>query len=419
MATLDSLAQSADDPRVPDLEEIFHEHVALVWSSLRRLGVAPGDLDDATQEVFVVLHRRRASIGADQVRPWLYGTARRIASRYRRGDARRGRLVSAVALVDEDNPTLDDDATQREAIAMVEDFLAGLDDDKREVFVLAEIEQMSGKEIAAALAIRPDTVWSRLRAARESFDRHFTKVRAELVRASGSRARLESRDALALSRRAKAPSDSTRRRVAAALAVRLSDIGAIAKPAWWAAAVSTQTWIVAGTIAVGTTALVGVREAMTDPPTTTHAAKQLATDDEPTPAPAPIVAEGLPHVAPPPTVIAPPAPKLAPPKRAPITAPEPAPATSTLAAELALLERAREASPEQALALTESHARDYPNSQLAADGLAIRVAALCDLGRDAKPIAAKLAQLQPSSPWANGCREKTSTKPPSPGDDPG
>jgi len=418
---LDSLAQTSDDARIPDLEEIFTECFGLVWSSLRRLGVAPGDLDDATQEVFVIVHRRRASIGAAPVRPWLYGIVRRIASRYRRGDARRGRLTSAIAMVDTENPTLDDDATQREAIAMVETFVAALDDDKREVFVLAELEQLSGKEIAAALGIRADTVWSRLRAAREAFDRHFTKVRAELVRASGSRAQLESRDALALSRRAKAPAEGTRRRVAAALAVRIASAPAIVKPVWWAA-LSTQTWVVAGTVAVGTVALVGARETMA--PTHERGATTITTSDEPAPAiPAapPIVADGLPPV---PMTLTPITTTVeAPPPRTAIAVPAPAPsppaATSTLAAELALLERARKADPTRALALAEAHAQQYPQGKLAADGLAIRVAALCELGRDANAVAAMLAAMEPTSPWAHGCPKENSTKPAGPGDDPG
>jgi RNA polymerase sigma-70 factor (ECF subfamily) len=413
-----SLAHTSDDARIPEIEDIFHECFGLVWSNLRRLGVAPGDLDDATQEVFVVVHRRRDSIDPAQIRPWLYGIVRRIASRYRRGDARRGRLTSAVALVENKQPTLDDDAATREAITMVEEFLAALDDDKREVFVLAELEQWSGKEIATALGIRADTVWSRLRAARESFDRHFTRVRAELRRASGSRGPVEARDALALSRRARQPPAQTRRRVAALLAVKLPQLETIARPVWWGGAIASEVWIVAGSIAIGTTALVGVRSMITVERPAVAAIERENTSVDRTPAiePAPIVADGLPTVAPAPALARPPAPTPPRPKPAAV-APTVVPPQSSLAAELALLEQARHAEPARALELAETHAREYPNGKLAPDALAIRVSALCELGRDAD--AARIAALlDRASPWAAGCpAKKTSTKPGEPGDD--
>jgi len=46
-----------------------------------------------------------------------------------------------------------------------------MDSDKREVFVLAEIEELSVVEIADVLGANLNTVYSRLRSARQVFER--------------------------------------------------------------------------------------------------------------------------------------------------------------------------------------------------------------------------------------------------------
>jgi RNA polymerase sigma-70 factor, ECF subfamily len=51
-----------------------------------------------------------------------------------------------------------------------------LDDDKREVFVLAQVEQMSAKEIADIVGIPMNTVYSRLRAARAAFESEVQRL---------------------------------------------------------------------------------------------------------------------------------------------------------------------------------------------------------------------------------------------------
>lgn len=38
--------------------QVYEQHAALVWRSLRRLGVREADLEDVTEEVFVVVHRK-------------------------------------------------------------------------------------------------------------------------------------------------------------------------------------------------------------------------------------------------------------------------------------------------------------------------------------------------------------------------
>jgi len=60
--------------------------------------------------------------------------------------------------------------TRAEEVRLLHRILDRLDDDKRAVFVLAELEQMTAPEIAEALSVNLNTVYSRLRAARAAFE---------------------------------------------------------------------------------------------------------------------------------------------------------------------------------------------------------------------------------------------------------
>jgi RNA polymerase sigma-70 factor, ECF subfamily len=160
-----------------DVTQLYDQHVAFVWRNLRRLGVPPASLDDATQDVFLVVHRRIADAPADGPRSWLFGILRRIAADHRR----RGRRRSAVPIDDVPEPPTGDlgpeqRAARAEAARMIHRILDQLSDDKREVFVLAELEQMTAPEIAAAIGIPINTVYSRLRVARAEFESHAAKL---------------------------------------------------------------------------------------------------------------------------------------------------------------------------------------------------------------------------------------------------
>lgn len=187
----------------PTIEALYEQHFDFVWSNLRRLGVPMGQLEDAAHDVFSVVHRRRDSWdGRCRIETWLFGIVRRIASHHRRREARHRRRVEAFARHASPPPAAETSLAQRDALRRVESFLAELDPSKREVFMLAHIEQMTGREIAEALSINPNTASARLRAAR-----------AELRRFADEH---ELGDALVDAREDQAPEDS-RRRVLAAL----------------------------------------------------------------------------------------------------------------------------------------------------------------------------------------------------------
>lgn len=159
-----------------DFDALYDEHFAFVWRNLRRLGVVPASLDDAAQDVFLILHRRLAEVDVESPRAWLFGVVRRVAADHRRLGERKGTDVLDAAhepRVDGERPL-----AQADAARTVRRILAALDDDKREVFVLAELEQLTAPEIARAIDVPLNTVYSRLRAARVAFEGHAARLRA-------------------------------------------------------------------------------------------------------------------------------------------------------------------------------------------------------------------------------------------------
>ncbi len=197
-------------------EALFRAHFNFVYRNLARLGVPPSAVEDAAQEVFVVVLRRGES--AESMRGWIFGIVRRIAWRYRRGSARRVRLEHALTMTAP--PPTDGPAAvaEREARVLLDGFLERLDEDKRAVFLLAELEQMTGPEIAKALCVKENTVYSRLRAARQAFDRTFSRMRRAEHRALREGPYEDDRTLrLSQARRAHEPKPETRQRAWVAL----------------------------------------------------------------------------------------------------------------------------------------------------------------------------------------------------------
>ena len=160
--------------------EVYNQHFAFVWRTVRRLGVAERALDDAVQDVFVVVHRRLGDFeGRSSLKSWIFGIARRVAKDHRRRASRKDRgeeLHEGLADPSAQSPL--ESAAKAEAVQVLYRLLDTLDHDKREVFVLAELEQMTAPEIAAAISVNLNTVYSRLRAARRAFNQAVDRHRA-------------------------------------------------------------------------------------------------------------------------------------------------------------------------------------------------------------------------------------------------
>lgn len=164
----EAAAQAAPGLAFGEVYEMFFD---FVWRNLRRFGVAEADLEDALQEVFVVVHRKLPGFeGRSRVEIWLFGIVRRIASDYRRAKQRRGPHDALPAELAHRAPDPHDQAARAEGVQMLDRLLQQLDEDERAVFVLAELEEMTAPEIAEVLAVKLNTVYSRLRLARRDFE---------------------------------------------------------------------------------------------------------------------------------------------------------------------------------------------------------------------------------------------------------
>jgi RNA polymerase sigma-70 factor (ECF subfamily) len=174
-----------DDESESQVARLYREERDYIRRFVGRLGVPRADTEDVAQEVFVLLYARFHGLerGAG-LRFWLRAVAVRIARNHRRGVLRR----SAGQLRREDRVDLDTiaDPTQqapeelsvrREQERQLSNAIAGLDRKKREVFVRSELEQQTASEIAEFLRLSPNTVSSRLRAARRHVS-HVLRVRA-------------------------------------------------------------------------------------------------------------------------------------------------------------------------------------------------------------------------------------------------
>jgi len=153
---------------VPTLRAIFDEYSAFVWRTIKHLGVPERDVQDVCQEVFVVIHRKLDSFeGRSSLRTWVYGICIRTASDYRRrAHVRREQTVDEVPSVNFEASQEQDLERSRHRERLLE-LLAELDEEKRQVFILYEIEELEMKEIAEAMGTPLQTAYSRLRAARQ------------------------------------------------------------------------------------------------------------------------------------------------------------------------------------------------------------------------------------------------------------
>ncbi len=149
------------------IEALFSDYVGFVWRSLRQLGVAEADLEDQTQELFLVAHRQLAQYDVQHPRAWLYAIARRCASGYRRRSHRRHECP--VETLPESGDTTD--PSLRAELELLSRVFALLDAQQQEVFVLHEFEEMPMREVAEALQCPLQTAYTRLYAARRELAR--------------------------------------------------------------------------------------------------------------------------------------------------------------------------------------------------------------------------------------------------------
>ena len=158
---------------------LYDAHLAFVWRNLRRLGVAPADVEDKVQEVFVIAHRRFSEFEerGHGPRAWLFQILLRVASDARRH--RRRHPVDSDGGVAQERQAIDAPqaalVARKQALDLLDRALACIDVNRRAVLVLHDIEQMTAPDIARALEIPLNTVYSRLRVGRIELDQEIAR----------------------------------------------------------------------------------------------------------------------------------------------------------------------------------------------------------------------------------------------------
>ena len=154
---------------LPDLATLFRSHFDFVWRVARSLGVPAASVDDAVQDVFLTVHRRLSEFeGRASMRTWIYAITYRTAQNHRR----RSQRQRCDALLEEplaDAPGPGEQLEHARAGQFVMKFLEGVSADKRDVFVLSVLEELSAPEVAEILGVKLNTVYSRLRLVRADF----------------------------------------------------------------------------------------------------------------------------------------------------------------------------------------------------------------------------------------------------------
>lgn len=163
----------------PDrLSEAFEVHAEELCRLVQRLTGSRQVAEDVVQEAFVTAWKRREDLDdVENLRAWLYRVTLNHVRHRKRSFARLSRFLERWGSRPEEVPVEGPDTTveRRRQAQRVHRTLARLTPTQREVFVLFELQQLSGQEAADVLGIKINTFWGRLRLARASFEKLWTE----------------------------------------------------------------------------------------------------------------------------------------------------------------------------------------------------------------------------------------------------
>ena len=164
---------------LPDFATIYDRYFAFVWRLAANSRVPQSHLDDVVQEAFLVIHRKLPTFeGRASLRSWIAAITRTTAKDFLR--RKRHQLLGNEVDPDSSASASMNPVEQLEAAAaaLLDKFLDEMTEEQRDVFILAEVEQMTASEIAVILEANPNTVRTRLRAARQSLQASLARHRA-------------------------------------------------------------------------------------------------------------------------------------------------------------------------------------------------------------------------------------------------
>jgi RNA polymerase sigma-70 factor (ECF subfamily) len=170
-----------------DIERIYRSHRAAVGRWAARLAGPGLEAEDVVQEVFMIAQRKLGSFrGEASPARWLYGITERVVWHRRRGERWRrwlgGSLDRAAAEVPTNRPTPLEALESRQASVLFYRALEGVSENHRAAFILFELEEMSGEQIAALKGVAVSTVWVWLHRARARFLVRWKELEAEVSR---------------------------------------------------------------------------------------------------------------------------------------------------------------------------------------------------------------------------------------------
>lgn len=175
-----SSARSARPHSALEFPEVYESHFDFVWRSLRLLGVADEVVEDAIQDTFSVVSRQLGQFeGRSSLRTWIFAILHKVAANYRRTRQRKQSPLMPLEELASDDATPEAHAEAVEAARLIERFCAGLEPERRALFVLAVLEEAPPAEVAAALGLPIHKVYSRVHTLREGLRRELATGEAE------------------------------------------------------------------------------------------------------------------------------------------------------------------------------------------------------------------------------------------------
>lgn len=163
----------------PTLDALFRAHADDVHRIVRRLlgpGASEADVDDLVQQVFLAAHRALPRFRGDsKTSTWMYGIASRTVLHHLRSRRRYRAMIDRLEAVEWPVDCSEKRIEDRDELRRVWRALMRINPKKRVVFVLHEIEGLSGPEIATMLEVKEPTIRSRLHHARRELMAELAK----------------------------------------------------------------------------------------------------------------------------------------------------------------------------------------------------------------------------------------------------
>lgn len=161
------------------LAELLVQHFPKAWRVACRLGLTQAQAEETAQEAFVVLLNRSREIESGKELSFLLSTVARISQNLRRKSSHLREVSGEPDAIESHSvgTTAFDIVERKQACQLVDAMLSRLTDPLRVVFVLYEIERFTLQQIADCLEIPLSTAGSRLRLARQAFEKELERQR--------------------------------------------------------------------------------------------------------------------------------------------------------------------------------------------------------------------------------------------------